>query len=105
MKTKKAIKTEATFKFWVTIPDRSIATAVKNVFLDSLNKNGLELSWQPSDITIDASKGLITIQSEIPDINADDSEFIYHLPQDWNIAINKVKEDIRKLKLLGVAFN
>lgn len=99
----KAIKTEATFKFWVTIPDRSIATAVKNVFLDSCDYQ--ELSWKASDITIDASRGLIIIQSEIPDINADDSEFIYHLPQDWDIAINKVKEDINKLKLLGVAFN
>ena len=99
----KAIKTEATFKFWVTIPDRSIATAVKNVFLDSCDYQ--ELSWKAGDITIDTSKGLVTIQSEIPDINADDSEFIYHLPQDWDIAINKVKEDINKLKLLGVEFN
>jgi len=101
---KKPIKSKMKLQFWVTIPDQSIAKAVKCVFLDSLNEHGLELAWQSEDVSVDTAKGLISIESPYPDINADDAEFLDHIAQDWENAIDEVNEDVNRLKRLGVAF-
>tara|TARA_R110002020_G_scaffold197545_2_gene398664 strand:+ start:448 stop:756 length:309 start_codon:yes stop_codon:yes gene_type:complete len=100
---KKPIKSEITMKFWVTIPDQSIAKAVKCVFLDSLVASNYS-SLACEGAHVDTTRGLITIQSPSTDIDADDAEFIYHVAQDWENAIDEVNEDINRLKRLGVAF-
>ena len=100
---KKPIKSKMKLQFWVTIPDQSIAKAVKCVFLDTLVAHNYSL-LACEGAHVDTAKGLITIESPSTCIDADDVEFIDHIAQDWENAIDEVNEDINRLKRLGVAF-
>jgi hypothetical protein len=98
---KKPIKSEMTMKFWVTrIHSKETSKAVEAAFLASLKDQCLELSWKPADVKVDANRGLITIESPYPELNCDDTEFIYHIAQDWENAIDAVNQSKRELKEL-----
>ena len=103
MKKVQPLKSEIIINLWVKIPDPSIASAVKEIFLETIiAQNSYEIHF--SGVEVDANEGLLTVKSSYLSLSADEHDFLDDLAGDWDNAILEVQQEVKKLKSLGVCF-